>query len=380
MKISNPRLFPTALAFGKRSSKDAFLAFIVKGTFGIGARNSVAQEAPQQLPILKADEPYDTKNPGGLLRFESDLVAFKPRADIVLVGNAYAPGGRGAKSVEVKVQVGRTLKIMAIFGDRVWSFPSADQSAPLQVGPAEFVKMPLTYDRAFGGIDEHAQVSAKTPRFRPWFDRNFFGRGFIGARTVASIHKKPLPNIEDPTWLIRTWDSFPPPTGCGFYPRNSMPRSSYLGTMDEKWKKQRAPEQPEDFCFGFFNGAHPELQVQGYLIGNEAVELTNVIAGNERAAFLLPGLRPVLTVLQEVSPSGGAPGTELLQDGKTRCYKIVPNLDTLVFIPDEEIFYQVWRAVIPIVDPAALDIEEIQVEYQNLPTEGHLDTNARRNW
>ncbi|MEO8903120.1 MAG: DUF2169 domain-containing protein [Polyangiaceae bacterium] len=40
-------------------------------------------------------------DPLSLLRFESDLVAFKPRADIVLVGSAYAPRGQPTKSFDV---------------------------------------------------------------------------------------------------------------------------------------------------------------------------------------------------------------------------------------------------------------------------------------
>ncbi|HYJ09942.1 MAG TPA: DUF2169 domain-containing protein, partial [Polyangiaceae bacterium] len=249
MRTKNARLYPTAIAFGKRSPTDSFLALIVKATFRLEKRNGPARVADEQLPVFNVDQPYDPDKPEGLLKFESDLVPFKPRADIVLVGSAHAPFGRPARFVDVEIEVGATRRALRVFGERWWSFASEQDPLPLAVGPAEFVEMPLTYGRAFGGSDEQAGVSALEPWFRPWCDRNFLGRGFCGARTVASIHQRPLPNIEDPDDLVGAWDSRPKPVGCGFFPRNSQPRAGYIGTYDEKWKAERAPDFPEDFRF-----------------------------------------------------------------------------------------------------------------------------------
>lgn len=43
----------------------------------------------------------------------------------------------------------------------------------------------------------------------------------------------------------------------------------------------------------------------------------------------------------------------------TQAHPLEPNLDTLVFVPEENIFCLVWRDIFPLVDPEA-DLEKIQ--------------------
>ena len=348
MRIKNARLFPTALAFGKTAEGASFLSVIIKGTFTIPTGGGVARAAAEQLPIFTADEPYDPKVPGGVLKFESDLVPFKPRTDVVLVGHAYAPFGRPAKVVDVEIEVGAIRKKLRVFGDRAWSFPSEQADAiPYIAGPAEFVKMPLTYDRAFGGIDKTAGIVGNR---KPWCERNYLGKGFCGARTVASINGTPLPNIEDPDDLIRTWDSNPRPAGCGFFPRNSRPRVEWFGTYDEKWKAERKPELPLDFRFDAYNGADLTMQGAPYLVGNEVVRLTNVMVGGGPSMFHLPGFQARVTATQ-VDTSR----------------ELVTSLDTIVFIPGRSLFYMVWRATLAITTEDASDVTDVRVEYATLP-------------
>ncbi|MEO7034541.1 MAG: DUF2169 domain-containing protein [Polyangiaceae bacterium] len=374
MKIKNARLYPTAFLYGKAAPSEAFMAFVVKATFRMNTRRSVATDAKKQWPVLTTDVPYEKKAPKSLLRFESDLVAFKPRADIVLVGSAYAPRGQPAKSLDVEIRVGNTERVLRVVGDRMWSFPVRDQHAPICVGPNEFVEMPLTFDRAFGGIDAHASLDPTLPRFRPWCAQNYGGRGYIGALSVDSIHKTPLPNIEDPSDPIRTIASHPVPIGCGFFPRNNEPRFSYAGTFDERWKAERAPELPEDFRFEYYNGAHPHLQVDGYLTGSEAVTLTNVSKSRPRFEFLLPGIRPVLTVSRHPWPSDTESPN---RSAPLAVEQVYPAFDTLVFIPDREIFFQVWRGIIKIRDPAALEVSEVRVDYESTAAQSASSWPAR---
>jgi len=342
MRIKNARLFPTAITFGKTAEGAPFLSVIIKGTFTIPTNGGIARAAAEQIPIFTADEPYDPKEPGGVLKFESDLVPFKPRTDVVLVGHAYASHGRPAKVVDVEIEVGALKKKLRVFGDRAWSFPSEQQDAiPYIVGPAEFVKMPLTYDRAFGGIDKTAGIVGHR---KPWCERNYFGKGYCGARTVASINGTPLPNIEDPDDLIRTWDSNPRPAGCGFFPRNSRPRVEWYGTYDEKWKAERKPDLPLDFRFDAYNRADLTMQGAPYLVGNEVVKLTNVSARSPRIELSLPGVPPQVGIMR------GGKLTELMA-----------NLDALVFVPDESVFYEVWRSTVALEQPEASDISDVRV-------------------
>ncbi|MGC4095115.1 MAG: DUF2169 domain-containing protein [Polyangiaceae bacterium] len=165
------------------------------------------------------------------------------------------------------------------------------------------------------------------------------------------IHERPLPNLEDPRDLIRAWDSRPRPAGCAFYPRNSEPRVRYAGTYDEKWKAERAPALPEDFRFDFYNAADPELQVQGYLQGNEAGALENVTPGGGRIEFMLPCLRPRFSVTRAQARTP---------------VELQSALDTVVLLPDDGTFYVIWRAAIVPCDPEASDVHEVRIEYDEL--------------
>ncbi|MEO7033619.1 MAG: DUF2169 domain-containing protein [Polyangiaceae bacterium] len=121
------------------------------------------------------------------------------------------------------------------------------------------------------------------------------------------------------------------------------------------------PSCRKTFRFDYFNGAHPYFQVEGHLAGNEAVRLTNVAKGRPVFEFQLPGVRPVFTVSSHPWPSGApAPDTE----APLAIRQIIPKLDTLVLIPDEAVFFLVWRGLIPIRDPGALEVAEVRVEYE----------------
>lgn len=352
MKIKNARLFPTALAFGKTAEGASFLSVIIKGTFKL-ENGGPARVAEKQLPIFTADEPYNPKDPASPLKLESDLVPFKPRTDVILVGHAYAAYGRPAKVVDVEIEVGPIHKKLRVFGGRAWSFPSEQVDAiPYIAGPAEFVKMPLTWDRAFGGVDKTAPLIAGNPPIKPWCERNYLGKGFCGARTVASIHNTPLPNIEDPDDLIRTWDSRPRPAGCGFFPRNSRPRADWFGTYDDKWKAERAPEMPLDFRFDAYNGADLSMQAGPYLVGNERVRLVNVMSNQPTLQCWLPGIKPRVAARIPTRDSR----------------ELVACLDTVVIVPDRAEAIIVWRATLAVESAGAKEVDDLRIDYEPLPT------------
>jgi hypothetical protein len=139
--------------------------------------------------------------------------------------------------------------------------------------------------------------------------------------------------------------------GFGFYGRGWHPRAKYAGTYDEKYQKERAPRTPLDFSYSFYNAAHPVLQVDGYLRGDEEVELIN-LCSEPRLRFRLPAIQPKITVAKwTVSPEkwieeNATEDRELsVADVPTTEESVTSVLDTLVFIPDEGIFYEVFRAV-----------------------------------
>ncbi|HVZ33235.1 MAG TPA: DUF2169 domain-containing protein, partial [Polyangiaceae bacterium] len=325
-----------------------FATVVIKATFCLPDARVAAPVAAEQRALLTQDVPYDPDKLDGLLKFESDLAPFKPRADIVLVGSAYPSRGKRAAALDVVIRVGRTEQVIRVVGDRRWSLGS-DSSQPGMVGPLEFEAMPLRYERAFGGWDEPELVHSPL---------NPFGRGLIAQKTVRSVHGKELPNLENPAEMIGGWDARPLPTGCGFYPRAGLPRRKYLGTYDEVWRKARCPLPPADFRFDFYNGAHPNLQVEGYLRGNEEVLLRHVRRGSEPLRFFLPCLRPKVHVERTAGQ---------------RAEPLFAPLDTLVFVPDEGVFYQVWRARIPCREPDASDLRRVTIEYERMAPEQRAD-------
>src|SRR5262249_33646756 len=240
-------------------------------------------------------------------------------------------------------------------GDRHWQsevFPDA----PTISVPDPFVTMDLGYERAFGGLDSGLYCK-----------ENHVGRGFLGKKRSASVETTKLPNLEDPRNLIYDWNTHPKPVGFGFYGRGWMPRLGYAGTYDEKYMKDRHPLPPADFSYRFFNGAHPDLQVKAYLRGDEEVELVNVCPDEPRMKFHLPGLIPKITIArwtvppeqwmaEHVGPNGTLPIELPLAEETPKTV-----LDTLVFVPDKGVFYEVFRAVCTLSSLDSLEIARITV-------------------
>jgi hypothetical protein len=229
---------------------------------------------------------------------------------------------------------------------------------PIKSPPNKFVTMDLVYERAFGGVYDGPGFYCK---------ENLAGTGYIGKKRKKAIHKKQLPNLEDPSDLIRSWRSKPKPIGFGFYGRGWHPRVKYAGTYDEKYPKERAPKMPLDVSYAFYNAAHPDLQVEGYLHGNEEVELVNV-SSQPRLRFRLPGIRPKVTVTKWAVPpekwiEENATGDHevSINNVPTKDEFVSPVLDTLVFIPDEGIFYEVFRGVCPLTSLDGLEVAKVTV-------------------
>ena len=351
MDIINTTPFTVATMLWEDLQEQPKLTVIIKSTFAIAA-NQAASVSAEQLPIFIADE-HDGKDATTSVRFESDMVPFKPRADVVLIGRARVPGSQPVTQLDVSLRVGGLDKTIRVFGDRQWWFPTRLAFVPLISPPHFFLTMDLLYERAFGGIDAAAARYCK---------ENLTGTGFIGKKSKKSIHKKLLPNLEDPAHLIRWWRSRPKPAGFGFYGRGWVPRIGYAGTYDEQYRKERAPALPLDFSYAFYNGAHPDLQVEGYLQGNEEVELSNV-SPVPLLRFRLPGVQPKITVARWPIPPEEWIEQHTTEDHEVSIADIptveeaVPTvLDTLVFIPDEGILYQVFRGVCSL---NSLDVPEV---------------------
>lgn len=346
MKIINNTQYPVEALPFMRTDGQAILTVVVKASFTIN-QNNAAQTAAKQIPVAFADDLYEK----GGVKFEADTAPFKPRADIVVVGKAYAPGGRHAQSFDAGIKVGNLDKSIRIFGDRTWAYTKKFLSASVAMSFAHpITEMDIVYEKAFGGMD-------KTSGGR--CDENPAGKGYLDKKPekiLKNIDGTPLPNIEDPESLITNYFDHPKPVGLGFYGKTWMPRIKHLGSYDEKWQKERCPDPPKDFSFDFYNAAHPDLQVNGYLIGDEEVTLVNLSPGGE-IRFRLPGIRPAVTVIKTNRFE-----TPFDRAAEEKSESMDMKLDTLCLIPGEKRFFQVWRGTRPIKDLSALEIKQVEVK------------------
>ncbi len=243
----------------------------VKCTFDIKPDGST-EIAEEQPPVLRV--PEHTGEPGkSSLRYEADLVLTKTTTDVIVLGHAYAPGGRPVTQLDVGFKVGPVQKVLRVFGDRKWNGfgPSA---------PQPFLKMPIVYERAYGGMDRKSDHPE-----RDWDWRNPVGTGFA----VAGDHMGDvaLPNIEYPNEPFRSWNDRPRPAGFGPIACHWQPRVAFAGTYDEKWMKERQPLLPDDFDERYFQCAPADQQAPAFLRGGEPVVLRGLNAGGE-LRFTLP--------------------------------------------------------------------------------------------
>jgi hypothetical protein len=298
---------------------------IVKGTFSIGAHYGLSEE---QLPVALADQHYGDPATTSV-RIPSDVCLEKPGTDVLMIGSAWAPGGRPTWQMDVSVAVGPAIKTSRVFGDRVWN-----DSGTSMTWVAPFERMPLVWERAFGGRDE-------TPSGMRMYAPNPVGVGFRAADGIRSLRDLPLPNVEDPRALIQSWKDAPPPAGFAPVAPHWEPRRSYAGTYDAAWQEQRAPYLPRDFDARFFHLAPPGLTVSQRLRGGEPVEVSGATADG---------------VLRFVLPAAQIEVAFSLDRGTT---SHPAELDTVVIEPDAARLTMVWRAAHR-CDKAMLKVREVR--------------------
>ena len=337
MKVKNSTAFQTTAQPMMGRKDRPTLTIIVKGTFTFAMERT--ELAADQEPIAFGDTLYDEKEGGGI-RYETDLIPFKPRTDVVLDAAAHAPEGQPARSVPVAVTVGPVQKRLTVFGKRLWNHAGVLRRRRYVITEAQpFLTQPIRYSNAFGGLDEATGE---------YCDYNLGGKGFYSVKTKANLAGKPLPMIEDPRHLIKSPADRPPTAGLGFYHRACIPRARYAGTFDKAWRAERSPRMPEDFSYRFYNGAHPDLQVKGYLAGNEPVELINLTPEGQMR-FALPAV---------------APHCRVVRARQKEEENISMRLDTVFIEPDRYRFCLVWRgaASLPELNNGGIEQVDITVE------------------
>jgi uncharacterized protein YjbI with pentapeptide repeats len=166
----------------------------------------------------------------------------------------------------------------------------------------------------------------------------------------------PLPNIEDPAMRIAHPDHKPAPAGFGPLNAGWQFRNQKLGTYNKHWLEQKWPWFPDDFDPTYFNAAHPSLQLDRYLVGNETLQITNMHSEVPDYRTGLPGVR--VRCFTRTHSSEASIGKSFQE--------IRMNLDTLWVDMDAEQLVLVWRGWSRTDSEEMEDIQDILVTAEAL--------------
>ncbi len=248
-----------------------------------------------------------------------DMGMPKPKAEYLVSGSYFAPGGEAVQGGEVKVQFGAQQKTLYVFGDRKWQ-----TGVPTQ--PEKITSMRLDYTRAFGGSN---------------YPKNPVGMGY---------RLEQLPNVENPDQLITSADDNVRPAGLGPLDAGAEQRTRFQGTYDERYLEQYYPGYPPDFDWHHFMCAADDQWSQTYYSGNETFTLENLHPDRPTISGKLPGYLARCFVQLR---------------GKPELREIDLNLDTAWFFPETDLGLLIWRGGFDVDDDEAEEVGHLMLAYEN---------------
>lgn len=274
-----------ALAFEQVHRDGYSMAVIVaRGIYALSKSGELTLAGEQKLVL--ADEYEGDPHETPLVRV-GDLIPFKPKADITVIGAAYPPGGEPSARWRSGIKVADHAYLLRVHGNRVWE-PTAP-AAPARswrLGQAGAIgHASLDYRHAAGGPVIGDPMRGES-RFNPR------GGGILHPEHTPAETRLTAPVIDSEEQPVTDPFAEPEPQGTAPIPPFWRFRRQYAGTYDEAWKRHRHPQLPEDFDYRFYQTAHPKLIYPGYLRGDEPVKLAGLVPGGGRLDFDLPFVLP----------------------------------------------------------------------------------------
>lgn len=268
----------------------------------------------------------------------------KCQGEVLVWGQATAPGEQPVARLDVDIRVGSVRKQLRVWGGRHWEHGIFGAYIS---EPEPFSAMPITHDRSFGGPDYLACP---------------IGRGHDARRRMDGGERVELPNIEYPARpVLHPEDD--PGTACLAPVDLAWPVSIARagGTYDRRWQRGSWLDKPDDFDWGVYNVAPPDQRISGYFKGDESIELTGFHAEHPRIVSRLPGARCRFFVRR----------------AHAECLDEVPAvLDTIWVLPSSLMGIALFRGVAKVRDLDATDIEHLMIaaEWNDRPKPlGHYD-------
>lgn len=241
MEFINRTPFPATFLTGSTGEQEIVGILAAKVTYRLRGGVLDPVTGDDAWPVF--DKPFEFR--GVSLGPETDFR--KQGIDVLVFGEARAPGGKPVTWLRVGVECGGLRHEAVVFGDRVWR---RNGSGFVATAPAPFTSMPITNDRAYGGtarLDEAEVGHLVNPE----------GRGFHYLEDDAD--GSPLPNLEDEGELIGGWRDEPRPA-CFFKP---------AGFLEPRGAPPAPPERvPLMLMRSAFNQTVPELVAEPHEMGD----------------------------------------------------------------------------------------------------------------
>ncbi|MFO0548507.1 MAG: DUF2169 domain-containing protein [Polyangiaceae bacterium] len=332
MRTLNESRFLFGKTVTSRSQRKLEVVAIVRGSFKL-------EEGLSDKPFIERDHPTpqgaltsDTFAPGDAegaleLLYSDDFAEFKPNADILLTGAAYAPNGEPIPTIGVRFAVGAWSKILRIVGDRTW------KATGTPTDPKPFKAMSLDWTKTWGGAGH-----AVNP---------------VGRSREGSL----VPNVERADEPIT--DRSRSLGAASFAPINPRwpSRVKKLGqAYDAAYQRERAPWHPTDLDWSYFNAA-PEDQQVPYLRGDEELLLQNLHATIPVLKTRLPGLR-IRVFGKRVDPEVASTPESL---AAAEVFEIPMVLDTLLVDNLAGKVVLTWRGLAPCLREDLRDVPFVHI-------------------
>lgn len=328
LKVTNTTNLPFAPLAGRYNFPGHSMTLIVKGTYSI-APGKPPVALPKQ-PFPTGDQYYpDDEDQTGPPRYESDFAFYKPRADLLLVGACHPPGGVPVPICQALFRVGTKSGALSVIGERRWEKKFLSRAA---TAPQPFRRMELRYESSYGGAG---------------FVTNPIGKGHAPLKGGSGQEIWPLPNIENPAQLIQNPKDRPFPAGFAPLSPKWDTRKSKLGTYTGSYRKTRWPWFPADFDYAYFNAAPPEMQANGFLLGDEPLYFENLHPDFSVFESNLPGIRVRCFINRAGATSPG------------RFEEVTMNLDTLWVDMEAQSMVLLWRGVAAVASEEFEDVADV---------------------
>lgn len=286
------------------------LTVVAKATFRLQPVEAALAEE-QEYP--NDDDNYWNDDPQRSMHSPTDLVPFKARPEVLVVGHAFAPRKEPARSITARIVVGEVDKAIDVTGDRTLGHDGQIREL------AFFSRMPLRWERAAGGPDTMNPVGVRADaRPDPY-----------GAVTLPNL----LPAGQPPASRADLWI----PVGFGPIAPMWPSRWQKLGRHATRFQTDAWNDSPlpDDVDPSYFNAA-PEDQRPAEIRDDERLVLENLHPDHPRLVTSLPGIRPVAFV--------ELPG-QMPQRIHMEC-------DTLWIDTDRSLCTLTWRGPIPLASAA----------------------------